>query len=115
MSTETLMTLERVEAMQALCELATPGPWQHDLKHFGSGYIFGPNCAMVADRCENCEGIRIRGTGARLPQRENAEFIAQCRTFVPDLIAAYKAVLRSQATATQPSLSSEQEVRQCPR
>lgn len=98
------ITPERIARMKALCETATPGPWQHDLKHFGSGYIFGPDCAMVADRCENCEGIRIRGTGARLPQRENAEFIAESRTFLPDLLAAYAAATQWRDMASAPKV-----------
>lgn len=63
---------EALDRLKALAEKATPGPWRDDMH----GYTWGPNDAMVADECHACEGVRIRGVGGRLPQKENAAYIA---------------------------------------
>lgn len=78
-----------IARVEELDKAATSGPWINDCRaaQFGAGYTFGHDSAMVADRCPNCEGVRIRGVGGNLPQEQNAALIAEYRTLAPALAA----------------------------
>ena len=79
------LTPEEIARVKELDAHATPGPWENDhhAKRFGTGYTFGPDSAMVADQCPDCEGIRLRGIGGNLPQEHNGDLIAEYRTLAP--------------------------------
>lgn len=73
------------EELKRLNSIATHGPWRYD----GIVYIFGPNMEMIAmAQDEGPEVIMVRGTGAQLPQAENAALITTLRNHVPEIIAA---------------------------
>ena len=73
--------------LTALEKKATGGKWVYD----GMGYIFAVDPIighrMIADDDED-GGIRMRGTGAKLPLNENAELIASMRNSLPFLLKA---------------------------
>ena len=80
--------MEEIEAIRERCEKATPGPWHPD-KY--PEYIWGPKAQMVGDfQAEDLlpgAVMRMRGVGAKLPIKENADFIAHARTDIPKLLA----------------------------
>lgn len=80
-------------------EAATPGPWFWD--EYTDYFLWTPQktkggVQMVCDAHDG--GVRIRGTGARLPQKENAAFIAMSRTAAPELARAVLALLEEVAS-----------------
>ena len=88
------MTKDDRETLRQWEREATVGPWKADMPSFMggelSGYVFGPDCEMVADECPECEGVRLRGVGAKLPMKTNALLIAALRTHATDLLDAHE-------------------------
>src|SRR3990172_7960149 len=87
------MTNPDLEAIEARCQQATPGPWSVDERDM---FIFAADGNMVASS-EPSEGWVIRGHGAeasgqRPPgsQDANGVFIAHAREDIPKLIAALR-------------------------
>ena len=87
------MTPDELTEIEELSDSATPGDWFWD-EHFGL-FMFTLNSPqkpgqeqMVCDRSNG--GVRIRGAGAKLPQAQNAEFIARSRSIVPALCKALR-------------------------
>ena len=92
-----------LDAIEARCNAATPGPWA--ACPYGI-YIFAADGSMIADDGHNeddpaFEGknmvCQIRGAGAinsghrkRRSQADNIDFIAHARTDVPALIACIR-------------------------
>jgi len=73
---------KELDAMQALCDLATPGPWERGL--ILEGYLGHENCSIDIE-------FQIRGddpdswdNGHR---KANAAFISHARSDMPSLIA----------------------------
>ena len=66
----------------------TPTPWKYD----GICYIWGPNSEMIVDEGspdpDELATIRMRGVGAQLPIKQNAEFIVRACNAHDDLLAA---------------------------
>jgi hypothetical protein len=80
---------------------ATPGPWS--VSDYAA-YIFGPQDAMVADDCPHCAGFRIRGYGGKLPQEQNAKWIAHAGTHYAAALAEVQA-LRGQVGALNKAMT----------
>ena len=91
------LTDEQITEGLRLAGEATPGPWS--VSDYAA-YIFGPQDAMVADDCPHCAGFRIRGYGGKLPQEQNAKWIAHAGTHYAAALAEVQA-LRGQVRALQ--------------
>ena len=69
-----------LDALLALANAATKGPWHGDPEGYCE-YVWGPNNEMV---------FQIRGAGADLPMEANRDFAIAAREAVPALIARVK-------------------------
>lgn len=74
------MTPKRIAELRALCEAATPGPWET----VGTE-IDAPTEEVVTADCapcgwSGCSGARVEVSGA------NADFIVQARTALPEAL-----------------------------
>lgn len=83
---ETTVT-DLIQRVRELDKAATPGPWAVDDSPY-SDYTWGPKMEMLSDACPHCASYRLRGHGGRLPQKDNAVFIAESRTLVVQLADA---------------------------
>lgn len=81
------LTRDELLALRETVAQMTPGEWRAPTD-FGTGYVWGPNSEMVADDCNGCAGVRIRGVGGRLPMKENARGIVALRNAAERLLAA---------------------------
>ena len=70
------MTLEDLDQLEQVRLKATPGPYEATGLEFGCFYIMARRENMVADQGEADGILRMRGYGAGLPMKANAEYFA---------------------------------------
>ena len=82
-----MSTEERLAAIEARANAATPAPWDADAHWSGDGFV------VMADGLRRAHVPDLRDLPGAESQAGNAEFIAAARQDVPALAAALRAVL----------------------
>lgn len=73
---------ETVKRLRALLENATPGPWRMARNYYGGAFINAGTNTDIADV------LSRRGVESQEQCEANADFIAEARNALPDLLAA---------------------------
>lgn len=94
-----------LQELKALCENATPGPWEErdlpDLIHNSTSTIHAPNAADVPTWSELPPEI------AGVLKARDARLIVAARTALPKLIAAVEAVLAIDVDAVEDEVNGD--------
>lgn len=85
---------DELDRLQAMCDAATPGPWR-ECRADDGGCICGMVYSLPCDaHIATAEGIHNEEKSVPTEvQQKNATFIAESRTALPSLIAAYRAAM----------------------
>ena len=87
------MTPEELDAIDLLCQKATPGPWEEYPRgpEFENAWCQG----VAASHRVNICGMHDGGRTVNGSERRDAEFIAQARTLLPELVAELRTAQRN--------------------
>lgn len=79
-----------LERLRKLHDEATPGPWQAD--HHYPVYLWGPEKKMIADTPSGKDEylLRMRGTGDRIPIKQQAANLRLCAELRTELAQIMK-------------------------